>query len=101
MNTCIFLIFFSSLFTKETIIQKFAKVLEGELKPKVAIYTRKLTYVWCIFLFINLLISILTIFMSDKIWMIYNGCISYILIGLLFIIEYPVRVVFRRKNNLC
>ena len=100
MNTFIFLIFFSSLFTKETVIQKFARLLDGELKPKVASYTKNLTIIWCVFLFINLLISIITIFMSDKIWMLYNCCIAYILIGLIFIIEYPVRIMYRRKHNL-
>ena len=100
MNTFIFLMFFSSLFTKETVIQKFARLLDGELKPKVASYTKNLTIIWCVFLFINLLISIITIFMSDRIWMLYNCCIAYILIGLMFIIEYPVRIMYRRKHNL-
>ena len=100
MNTFIFLIFFSSLFMKETVIQKIARISEGELKPKVASYTKNLTYIWCVFLLFNLIMSIITIFMSDRVWMLYNGCISYILIRLLFIIEYPIRIMYRRKNNL-
>ena len=100
MNLFIFLIFFSSLFKKETIIQKFAKLMDGELNEKVLIYTRNLTYVWCVFLFFNLLISIVTIFMSDKVWMIYNGFLSYVLVGLMFAVEYPIRLNYRRKNNL-
>ena len=96
MNFIIFLIFFSSIFTQETVIQKIAKLTDGVLDNDVKIYTRKLTYVWTIFLFINFIISLLTLFLSDKIWIIYNGFISYFLIGLLFITEYLYRVIFKR-----
>ena len=100
-NLFIFTIFFSSLFTKETVIQKFAKLMERkELDEKTKVYTKNLTYVWVVFTFLNLLISIFTVFASERIWALYNGFISYILIGLIFVIEYPVRVSFRRKNNL-
>lgn len=97
-NLFIFIVFFSSLFTKETIIQKFAKACGDKLEKPAWIYTRNLTYIWCIFLFANLLISIWTIFLSDKIWILYNGCISYVLIGLLFGVEYIVRIVMRKRK---
>lgn len=97
MNFSIFLVFFSSLFAKETVIQKIAKMMEGELNDFVKKYTRNLTYVWCVFLFTNFLISLATIFMSDKIWMIYNGCISYIAVGTVFIVEYIVRIIMKKK----
>ena len=100
VNFLIFLTFFLSLFSEETIIQKFAKIAEkGILKEPVKIYTRKLTYIWCIFLFLQFLLSIITCFMSDKIWMIYNGCLSYVLLGCFFAIEYAIRIVVRKRNN--
>ncbi len=99
MNFTIFTVFFSSIFTKETIIQKFAKMLDGELSDFAKIYTRRLTYVWAGFLFVNFLISLATIFMPDKIWMIYNGCISYILVGTFFVIEYIIRIILRKKYD--
>ena len=97
-NLVVFIVFFSSLFAKETVIQKFARMCGDELKPPAWIYTRNLTYVWCIFMFINLLISVWTIFMSDRIWILYNGCISYVLVGMLFCIEYIVRTVLRKRK---
>ena len=101
MNFTIFMIFFSSLFTKETIIQKFARIWsKKELHPLEMIYTKNLTYIWCVFLFLNFLFSIATIFMSDKIWMFYNCFLSYFLVGSIFIIEYIVRIVFRKRHNL-
>lgn len=100
VNTAIFWLFFSSLFQDETIIQKFAKMTEGELKEPVRIYTKNLTYIWCVFLFVQLLLSIVTCFLSDKIWMIYNGFLSYIFLGSFFAIEYAVRIIFKKKNSL-
>ena len=102
MNFCICLIFFSSLFDKETVIQKFARISEGggELHPKTKDYTKNLTYIWCIYLLIQFFASVATLFLSDKIWMIFNGCVSYILLGLFFAIEYIVRIRFKKKHNL-
>lgn len=97
-NAVIFLIFFVSLFTPETVIQKFARMCGDKLEKPAFDYTRKITYVWCVFTFLNLLVSIWTIFLSDKIWIIYNGIISYLLIGMLFCIEYMVRLVLRKRK---
>lgn len=100
VNFAIFWIFLSSLFCKETVIQKFAKMTEGVLSEPVKIYTRKLTYIWCVYLFIQFLCSVMTCFMSDKIWMFYNGFLSYIFLGCFFAIEYTVRIVFRKRKLL-
>lgn len=100
VNLFVFMVFFISLFRKETIIQKFAKIIEKkELPDIVKNYTRKLTYVWCGFLLINFIISTATIYMDEKIWTIYNGLISYLLTGCLFGVEYVVRIIFKRKHN--
>ena len=100
INLLILAIFFSSTFTDETIIQKFARMMEGkELPDIVKDYTRKLTYVWCVFLLFNFLVSSVTIFMSPKVWTIYNGFLSYFLTGLLFAVEYVIRIRFKRKHN--
>lgn len=97
-NLFLFLVFFSSLFAKETVIQKFARMCGDPLEKPARDYTRIVTYVWCIFTFLNLLISIWTIFLPDKIWIIYNGFVSYILIGLLFGVEYLIRVILRKRK---
>ena len=89
----------SSLFCKETIIQKIAKKMDGELTDFSRNYTRKLTYVWCVFMFINLSISIATVFMPTKIWELYNACISYVALGIMFGVEYIVRIILRAKYD--
>ena len=97
-NFFIFCVFFFSLFGKETIIQKIARACGDKLEKPAFDYTRKITYVWCVFTFINLLISIWTIFLPDNVWIIYNGFISYLLVGLLFGVEYIVRITLRKRN---
>lgn len=99
VNSFIFCVFFSSVFCGETIIQKIAKKMDGELTDFSRNYTRKLTYVWCIFLFVNLSISFATVFMSPKVWELYNACISYIALGVMFGVEYIVRIILRAKYD--
>ena len=84
------------------IIQKFARVSEGggELHPKIKTYTKNLTYIWCVYLLFQFLFSFATLFMSDRVWVIFNGCVSYILLGLFFAIEYVFRIRFKKKHNL-
>lgn len=99
-NLFIFLLFFSSLFRKETIIQKIAKQCERkELDEFTKNYTRKLTYVWSCFLAVNVFFAFITTFMSDEIWMLYNGFISYVLIGIFFLVEYIVRIILRKRDK--
>ena len=97
VNSFIFCVFFLSLFCEETIIQKVAKKMDGELTDFSRNYTRKLTYVWCVFLLVNLSISIATVFMSERIWELYNACISYIALGVMFGVEYIVRIIMRAR----
>lgn len=99
VNSFIFCVFFLSVFCEETIIQKIAKKMDGELTDFSRNYTRKLTYVWCIFLFVNLSISFATVFMSPKVWELYNACISYIALGVMFGVEYIVRIILRAKYD--
>lgn len=100
INFVVFLIFFTSIFSKETVIQRITRIAEDrELPEIVQKYTRNLTYVWSVFLFCNFCAALITVFLSDEIWTVYNGIISYVLTGFLFGIEYIVRINFKRKNN--
>lgn len=99
VNFSLFMMFFVTSFQKETVIQRFARMIEPDIKPKALEYTRNLTYVWAGITFLNCLVSLATVFMSEKVWAWYNGCISYVLIGLIFAIEYIVRINFKRKHD--
>ena len=63
-------------------------------------YCRNVTAAWCAFFIFNGTVSAYTASeCSDECWMIYNGAISYALIGLMFAGEYVCRVLVRRKNK--
>ena len=99
VNFVLFCIFFGSTFSEETVIQKMAKLMGPNIKPKALEYTRRLTYLWSIFMLANFFISLATVFMSEKVWAIYNGFLSYMLVGVFFIIEYMVRINFKKKYD--
>ena len=83
------------------LIQQFIQKMRYEMTPKVIKHARMATIAWVIFLAINTLISLATVFMSDLVWTVYNGLISYCLIGLMILVEYIIHVRARRneKNN--
>lgn len=99
VNFLFFVVFFSSTFQEKTIIQKFALAAEPDANSATLDYTRKLTYYWSVFMFVNFLIALATVFMSEKVWAVYNGFVSYIFVGVFFGIEYIVRLNFKRKNG--
>lgn len=90
MNLNISILFFISLF-KKPLITAFAEKMGYKITPQVFIYTKKATIAWGIFMLVLTLFSIMTVFTSDYVWIIFNGFISYILIALMFLIEFIIR----------
>jgi len=97
MNILFLFAFGSTLFVHPNMIFRFAtmqdKSIRGSMAEKrVEAYCRKVTIVWCGFFVVNGSIAAWTIFSgSDVLWSVYNGGISYILIGVLFTGEFIVR----------
>jgi acyl-CoA synthetase (AMP-forming)/AMP-acid ligase II len=61
-------------------------------KKQIEDYCRKVTIIWVFFFILNGNLSIWTIFSgSDILFAVYNGGISYLLMGLLFAVEFVVR----------
>ncbi|ODS23645.1 hypothetical protein AB835_07925 [Candidatus Endobugula sertula] len=88
-----FLILFStSLRYPPSIIEQLARFQDPQLPERAIVYTRTVTRVWCYFFAINGVIAFLiTCFGSDAIWAIYNGLISYLLMGVIFLGEWLIR----------
>ena len=83
-----------------SIIERFARLTNPHLSELGIRYTRKITVIWVAFCLVNALISLGTVLVNDrKLWMLYNGCISYILMGLLMGAEYIARLHFKAKHN--
>ena len=90
--------FFSiSLWQKETLIERLARLQDPNLPDSAVSYTRKVTKMWCLFFVINASIAFATIFLPLEYWTLYNGFISYILAGTLLGGEFLVRAYLKRK----
>ena len=99
VNLLMLLLFLSSLWQEETLIERFARLQDPDLPDYAVAYTRTVTKVWCCFFIINGAIALITRFISLDIWTLYNGLISYLFAGCLFAIEWLVRLHIKRKNN--
>ncbi|MBU1308133.1 MAG: hypothetical protein KKE30_01210 [Gammaproteobacteria bacterium] len=81
-----------SLCYPPTVVERLARLVEGELDAKGVAYTRKVTQVWCGFFLLNGAIAALTAWWGDwDLWVLYNGFIAYLLMGLLMAAEWLVR----------
>ncbi|RTE65955.1 hypothetical protein EH243_09745 [Amphritea opalescens] len=98
VNFSMLIIFASSLYARQTVVEKMARIKEPNLSPQGVDYTRKVTRVWCAFFVLNGGISAATaIWASEQVWMLYNGLIAYLLIGFLMAAEWVVRQRVKRN----
>lgn len=89
-------IFGFSLLYPPTLVERMARIKEPNLSAHGVLYTHKVTIIWTIFLTCNALISTLTaVWGTLAQWTLWNGLVSYILMGTLFIGELLVRRVVR------
>lgn len=97
MSLCFLMIFGVSLFKPPSVVELIARLHE-KLDDKGVIYTRNVTKVWCVFFIVNAMIATWTVFHTNpQVWLIYNGFISYVLMGCLMLVEWIIRR--RIKSN--
>jgi uncharacterized membrane protein len=91
-------VFAYSLLNPPTVVEQLARLQDPDLPPRGVDYTRKVTLVWCGFFLANGLLSAGTVWYGDKaVWGLYNGLISYILMGILMGAEMLVRKQVRKS----
>ncbi|OBP13827.1 hypothetical protein A5320_16815 [Rheinheimera sp. SA_1] len=99
INAGLLLLFGWSLFFPPTMIERFARLMEGDLPPKAIVYTRKVTQVWCLFFIGNGTIAFWLAWVGNwQWWAWYNGGIAYGLMGLLLGIEWLVRQQVKKHD---
>ncbi len=95
-------VFGISLTGEKSAVEKIASlsVKKEEITDDFRQYCRRVTAVWCIFMFLNGTAALCLAFLADReIWMIYTGFISYILMGLMFAGEYLIRIHVRKGTS--
>ena len=112
INLTMLFVFGSTLFMTPNIIFRIATMSDKSIKgssfeQKVYKYCHKVTVIWCCFFILNGSAAALTTFADKifglspeaarKVWAVYNGGISYVLMGALFVIEFIVRKLADKK----
>lgn len=97
VNVLLLSLFAYSLFAPPTVVERLARMTEPQLDAAGVAYTRRVTQVWCGFFIVNGAIALATCLSGDiALWTLYNGGISYLLMGALMGIEWIVRKRIRR-----
>ena len=107
INYGFFLTFISSIYSSPSMVEIFARMQlktlksTNELSPAEIIYCKKVTWLWSIFFFFNgLIIIYISLFSTIKLWSLYTGLISYLIMGSIFAVEIPYRYWrFRRYDG--
>jgi uncharacterized membrane protein len=101
VNASLLLAFARSLRSGPPLVERFARMESGDLKPEEVRYCRRLTWIWCGFFASNGAVAgALAAAGSLEAWTLYNGLIAYLAIGLLFAGERAVRAWrFRRYGG--
>lgn len=100
INSIMLFIFGSSLLSKQSIIEKFARLRTPDLPNSAILYTRKVTQIWCAFFVVNIAITA-GLILSNQFyyWAIYTGILSYILMAILILGEWLVRKRIIHQHN--
>lgn len=112
INIMLLIVFGSTLFLKPNIIFRFATLADKSIagssyENQVRLYCKKVTIVWCCFFILNGTAATLTTFadklfgldqeQARRVWAVYNGGISYALMGTLFLVEFIIRKLVDAK----
>ncbi|CAA0108505.1 Uncharacterised protein [BD1-7 clade bacterium] len=101
INSVMLTIFAATLAKPPSMIERLARLTEPDLPAEAIPYTRNVTVIWCLFFIINGSIALYTaLYSTIEVWSLYNGLISYIAMGLLFAIEFIVRMYIKRAHNI-
>lgn len=102
MNIIMLITFGLTLKSPPSMIERLARLQEPELPDEAIAYTKKVTMVWVLFFAVNGIIAAYTAwYCSFETWALYNGLIAYLLMGLLFAVEWCIRQQVRKRNQQC
>lgn len=94
------LVFASSLLTKQSLVERLARLREPNLPADGIAYTRRVTQAWCLFFILNGSMALITVLSQDmQLWALYNGFISYLLMALMMGVEWIIRRKIRKRGT--
>ena len=91
-------VFGYSLIKPPNFVERIARLRHPDLLPQELRYTRRVTFAWCVYFVFNASVATgIALWGTDRAWALYSGAVSYLLAGLLFGVEFLLRVYLRRK----
>ena len=92
VSLLLLLLFARSLWQPQTLIERLARLQDPQLPAEAIRYTRRVTQVWCGFFVVNGTLALTTVLLGDMaLWSLYNGLLSYLLMGTLMGGEWLLR----------
>ena len=92
VSLLLLLLFARSLWQPQTLIERLARLQDPALPAEAIRYTRGVTQVWCGFFVVNGTLALTTVLLGDMaLWSLYNGLLSYLLMGTLMGGEWLLR----------
>jgi len=85
-------LFATSLVRPPSLVERLARLRQPNLPREGVAYCHRVTLVWCGFFVVNGTIAAWTVFAASReVWVLYNGLVSYLLMGTLFAGEWLYR----------
>ena len=79
--------------------ERFARMMDPNLPEEGVRWCRGVTILWCVFFVINGSIAFATVLIADRdLWVLWNGCLSYLFMGSVALGEYILRVRMQRRQ---
>ncbi|MDR2865253.1 MAG: hypothetical protein LBV68_06575 [Spirochaetaceae bacterium] len=109
-NTAYFIIFFTSMIFPPSLAFDISVLIDAKIMGTAAqkpmeIFCKKASIIWCVFFILDSLVSLFTIFIetntqqeADTIWAIYNGAITYVLMGIILLFQIILGKMLIRKT---
>ncbi|MEQ9746152.1 hypothetical protein ACIPUP_09935 [Pectobacterium actinidiae] len=98
VNSVMLMLFGGSLYSGMPLVERLARLQEPDLPAQAISYTRRVTKVWCWFFIVNGSIAVLTCLVGNlHWWTLWNGVISYVLMGMLMGGEWLIRQRLRKR----
>lgn len=100
VNALLLVLFAGSLRSKEPLLIRIVRARGTPVGEHASRYLTRLTAIWAGFFLVNGLVSVWTTTTSMEIWTIYNGVISYLIIGVLASAEWIYRGYYKKRYEI-
>jgi uncharacterized membrane protein len=81
------------------LITRFASLMRDSMPPAVLVYTRRATIAWSGYFLIMFILSLLlAIYAPIEMWSFFSNVLSYVLLAVMFLMEFTVRRLFVREH---